>query len=94
MELRDVARAFDDLVPAHREVISLIRVNGLSYQDAAGVMECGLGTVKSRMNRADAALRAALGPEFRGRRVQSTDLPRKRSHIAMAFTFGSAKVRP
>ena len=66
IELDNVIRALGGLVQAHREVISLIRVNGYSYMDAANIMQCELGTIKSRMNRADAALRDALGPEFGG----------------------------
>jgi RNA polymerase sigma-70 factor (ECF subfamily) len=66
IELDNVIRALGGLVKAHREVISLIRVNGYSYLDAANIMRCELGTIKSRMNRADAALRDALGPEFGG----------------------------
>jgi len=78
IELDNVIRALGGLVRAHREVISLIRVNGYSYLDAANIMRCELGTVKSRMNRADAALRAALGPEFGGRscKAESSEMNR------------------
>jgi RNA polymerase sigma-70 factor (ECF subfamily) len=64
VELREVLRAVDRLVPAHREVIMLVRAGGISYNDAAAIMSCKLGTVKSRLNRADAALRQALGAEY------------------------------
>src|SRR5262249_41098457 len=64
VELREVLRAVDRLVPAHREVIMLVRAGGVSYNDAAEIMSCKLGTVKSRLNRADAALREALGAEY------------------------------
>jgi len=64
LELREVLRAVDSLAPAHREVIMLVRAGGVSYIDAATIMSCKLGTVKSRLNRADAALREALGGEY------------------------------
>jgi RNA polymerase sigma-70 factor (ECF subfamily) len=64
LNLKDVFRALDTLVPSHREVIMLIRASGVSYDDAATIMSCKIGTIKSRLNRADAALRAALGPEY------------------------------
>ena len=64
VELKEVLRAVDRLVPAHREVIMLVRAGGVSYHDAAKIMSCKLGTVKSRLHRADAALREALGAEY------------------------------
>src|SRR3569833_2083401 len=64
IELKEVLRAVDRLAPAHREVIMLVRAGGVSYNDAATIMSCKLGTVKSRLNRADAALREALGAEY------------------------------
>lgn len=64
VELKDVLRALNTLAPAHREAIMLVRASGVSYADAASIMSCKLGTVKSRVNRADTALRAALGTEY------------------------------
>ena len=64
IELKEVLRAVDRLAPAHREVIMLVRAGGVSYNDAAAIMSCKLGTIKSRLNRADAALREALGDEY------------------------------
>ena len=51
----------NDLSPAHREILLLIPVRGLSYEDAAQVCGCSVGTVKSRLNRARAALAALSG---------------------------------
>ena len=49
-----------DLSPAHREILILILilvpVRGLSYEEAARICGCSVGTVKSRLNRARAAL--------------------------------------
>lgn len=48
-------------MPAHyREAIILVGALGESYIDAARIMDCGIGTVKSRVNRARAILRDAL----------------------------------
>ena len=68
LELKEVLRALKTLPPAQREVITLVRAGGLSYEEAAEIMGCKLGTIKSRVNRADAALRAALGGDFRAPR--------------------------
>jgi RNA polymerase sigma-70 factor (ECF subfamily) len=69
LELKEVLRALETLPAAQREVITLVRAGGLSYDEAAEIMGCKLGTIKSRVNRADAALRAALGSDFRGPRA-------------------------
>ena len=49
------------LSPAHREILILIPLRGLSYEDAARNCGCSVGTVKSRLNRARAALAAVVG---------------------------------
>jgi RNA polymerase sigma-70 factor (ECF subfamily) len=64
VELKEVLVVLAKLAPAHREVLTLVRASGLSYEEAAQVMKCKLGTIKSRLNRADSALRIALGSDF------------------------------
>jgi len=64
VELNEVLAVLATLKPIHREVLTLIRASGLSYEETAEVMKCKLGTIKSRLNRADAALREALGDDF------------------------------
>lgn len=71
LEVKAVLRALQRIAPQHREVITLIRAGGLSYEDAAAIMGCALGTVKSRLSRADAALRSALGPDVRAPRPRA-----------------------
>ncbi len=48
------------LTPEHRAVLELVFYQGLSLEEAAGVLDCPLGTVKSRLNYAKAALRGIL----------------------------------
>ncbi len=47
----------------HREPFLLIEVFGLSYQETADVLHVKVGTVKSRMHRARAAMMGALAVE-------------------------------
>lgn len=61
LRLRELERAMQALPVHYRETIMLIGVLGESYQYAAQILGCDIGTVKSRMNRARAALRAKLG---------------------------------
>ena len=61
VELKEVISALSRLSQEHREVIALVRGQGLDYREAAAVVGCPLGTIKSRLNRADEALRKAVG---------------------------------
>lgn len=59
----DVAKALQKLPAEQREVLLLIGANGLSYEEAAEVIGCAMGTVKSRLARGRAALTALIdGP--------------------------------
>jgi RNA polymerase sigma-70 factor (ECF subfamily) len=55
--IRDAVAALPN---AQRTVFELRKYQGLSYQEIAGVMRCPVGTVKSRMARAERALRPKL----------------------------------
>jgi RNA polymerase sigma-70 factor (ECF subfamily) len=57
---RDIQAAIDRLAPEQRLTVVLCDVQGLSYDEAAQVMEVELGTVKSRLSRARARLRELL----------------------------------
>lgn len=45
----------------HRQVLLLRYVEGLSYEEIAEVLNCTLGTIKSRISRARGELRKAMG---------------------------------
>ena len=57
-----VAQAVEQLPDGFREVVELVDINGLSYQEAADVLGVPIGTVMSRLHRARRRLREALVP--------------------------------
>jgi RNA polymerase sigma-70 factor (ECF subfamily) len=59
--LRAVERALQSLPPEQRAVLVLVAVEGLSYREAAEVLDTPIGTVMSRLARARAALAERLG---------------------------------
>lgn len=67
LEVRDLDRILQRLPPEQREVLLLVGVEEMSYQEAARVVGVPLGTVMSRLSRARERLRA----EMEGREVVS-----------------------
>ena len=65
--LTEVTGAIRELAPAHREVLGLVFGSGLSLPEVAGVLEIPLGTVKSRLTAARAALGRILSEKGQNR---------------------------
>lgn len=61
LDLQDMRTALDRLAPVMREALLLVTIENLSYDEAAVVMDCQVGTVKSRVWRARDQLARALG---------------------------------
>jgi RNA polymerase sigma-70 factor (ECF subfamily) len=61
MELGDMARALRKLPDTQREALILVAAGGISYEEAAKICDVAVGTVKSRVARARAALTALMG---------------------------------
>ena len=60
LEVRDLDRLLQRLPPDQREVLLLVGVEALSYQEVAQVLGVPIGTVMSRLSRARERLGAAL----------------------------------
>ena len=52
IEFEELRRALAQLPPNQREALIIVGASGLSYQEAAGICSCAVGTIKSRVNRA------------------------------------------
>ena len=60
---KELVAAISRLPRHYREALILISVLGESYIQAAEILECDIGTIKSRVSRARRILRNDLGPE-------------------------------
>ena len=60
MHFMDFRAALGKLAPDHREALILVGASGLSYEDAARICGCAVGTMKSRVNRGRAKLAELL----------------------------------
>jgi RNA polymerase sigma-70 factor (ECF subfamily) len=67
--LRDLVAALERLVPEQREVLLLVGLEQLSYEDTARVLDVPIGTVMSRLARGRERLRTLMeggaGPQLR-----------------------------
>ncbi len=87
MDFEDFRVALLQLAPDQREALILVGASGLSYEEAAEICGCAVGTIKSRVNRARGRLGELLGlesaneaptqPRARGRQsdVEKADEP-------------------
>lgn len=63
-ELREkIQRTINTLTPEYRMALVLRDIQGLSYEEIAAQLDCSLGTVKSRINRARNYLKDKLSAE-------------------------------
>jgi RNA polymerase sigma-70 factor (ECF subfamily) len=70
LALRELRMRLADLPEDHRTALLLVTVQGMSYEEAAEVMGCAVGTAKCRVFRARRQLEAWLvGEEPRNKRA-------------------------
>ncbi|WP_238474135.1 sigma-70 family RNA polymerase sigma factor [Altericroceibacterium spongiae] len=60
LHLSDMHRALLTLPPERREALLLVGAGGFSYEEAANICGCAVGTIKSRVGRARAALTSMI----------------------------------
>lgn len=82
LHLSDMDKALQKLSAERREALLLVGASGFTYEEAASVSECAVGTMKSRVARARAELTALLDPESVAVDVVRRDPPRTRRSAA------------
>ena len=60
LEFEEFRAALEKLPQDQREALILVGASGFSYEDAATICGCAVGTIKSRVNRARSKLSALL----------------------------------
>jgi RNA polymerase sigma-70 factor (ECF subfamily) len=63
LEFKEFRTALDKLPPDQREALILVGASGFSYEEAAAICDCAVGTIKSRVNRARTRLADLLSIE-------------------------------
>lgn len=66
LHLSDMESALMKLSPDRREAVLLVGAGGFTYEEAAGICNCAIGTMKSRVARARAELARLLNEEPAG----------------------------
>ncbi len=61
-ELADVKRAILKLSAAHRDVVVLICMKGMRYDEVSALLQLPVGTIKSRLSRARSQIKLLLAP--------------------------------
>jgi len=59
------------LQPEQREVILLVGLEGMAYDEVAAVLEIPVGTVRSRLSRGRDQLRVLMGMEAKNERLRA-----------------------
>jgi RNA polymerase sigma-70 factor (ECF subfamily) len=59
--MQDFQKALNLLPADQREALVLVGAAGMSYEEAAAIAQCAVGTIKSRVNRARTKLTQMLG---------------------------------
>jgi RNA polymerase sigma-70 factor (ECF subfamily) len=61
VEFTEFREALAQLPPDQREALVLVGASGFSYEEAASICGCAVGTIKSRVNRARTRLAELMG---------------------------------
>ena len=73
--MRSLQAALSRLPHEHREALVLVGAAGLTYEEAAEICNCALGTIKSRVNRARAKLLKIMDADEVGDALADTCQP-------------------
>jgi RNA polymerase sigma-70 factor (ECF subfamily) len=81
LDMEDFKKAVNQLPEDQREALILVGASGFSYEEAADICDCAVGTIKSRVSRARSRLQEMLqisgegdyGPDAISSQVMGSD---------------------
>ncbi len=82
----EITDALQTLPEEYRSTLVLVDIEELTYEEAAAILGCPIGTVRSRLSRARRLLRTALTAYARGRGYVREKKPRSESTEALPKT--------
>jgi RNA polymerase sigma-70 factor (ECF subfamily) len=100
LELRDLTRALASLSPGQRHALILVSVSGFSYEEAAAICGCAVGTIKSRVARSRETLlellegRSPLPPCAHEEGEEEEEMERLLTQAAAARIPAGTKLSP
>jgi len=94
MEFRDMTCAFWELPAAFREVLILVGVHDLSYEEAAEIIGCPIGTVRSRLSRARARLMELMNRPAEAGVAPAIDKGKSAAAFLAAIKHEQGRLRP
>jgi RNA polymerase sigma-70 factor (ECF subfamily) len=83
LQLRDLERGLGKLAPEQRQVILIVGLEGMRYDQVAAMLGVPIGTVRSRLSRGRNQLRMLVGMDAKLRPVAANaDRPEKDQRAA------------
>ena len=77
LQIRDLERAMAALPEGQRQVILLVGLEGMRYEEVATILRIPIGTVRSRLSRGRETLRSLM--DVRGRAGDNPGSPARRA---------------
>jgi len=84
VDLQDFRKAINLIAAEQREALILVAAAGFSYEEAAAIVGCAVGTIKSRVNRARIKLSELMGVD------DPREFGSKGSNVAIVASTGAS----
>jgi RNA polymerase sigma-70 factor (ECF subfamily) len=84
LQLRDLERALAKLAPEQRQVILLVGLEGMPYEEVASILDIPIGTVRSRLSRGRGQLRILMGMDDGHSALPAPESGRAAGHASAA----------
>jgi len=94
LELRDLERALAKVPYEQRQVLLLIGMEGMSYEEVAEIMDVPVGTIRSRLSRGRDLVRELMGETEQRSRRKAEVTPKQKIFVDRATDAPSPRPSP